>query len=605
MLKILRYLKPVEWFFCVISTIFIVFQVYLNLRLPEYMNKITEMINFPSKYEMHDIYVEGFKMLMCALLGAVCSFIISFFAAYVATGLAKTLRSRVFTQVSEFSASDMEEFSTDSLITRTTNDVMQIQMILAMGLVILIQAPIQAVWAICKIGNQSFEWTMLTVAAVALLLFVISILMVFAMPRYRKVQKLIDKLNLVTRENLSGLKVIRAYNAESYERKKFEQANDDITNTNIFVGKFMPLMPATMTLIMNGLSLGIYWIGAYLIKDITVDKTQGMQAMIQSLQDRGAIFANMVVFVSYAVQVVMSFVMLAVIFVNMPRAQVAAKRVLEVINKRPSITDGAGSKPTEQGTVQFDNVSFKYPDAKEAVIENISFEAKQGQTVAFIGKTGSGKSTLVSLIPRFYELTAGQIYVDGVAIDQYKQEDLRNIVGFIPQKAFLFKGTVKSNLTYGTTNHSITNDDIKEALDLAQATPFVDKMEGGIDAPIAQGGSNVSGGQRQRLAMARTLARKPEILIFDDSFSALDYKTDQIIRADLKAKLPNVTKLIVAQRIGTIKDADQIIVLEDGQIVGRGRHDELMQTCEVYQEIAYSQLSKEELADAKAKTEAK
>lgn len=596
MLKMFRYLTKKQWFYFVVSVSFIVFQVYLNLKLPDYMNDITRLINTPGN-EMRDIYHAGGKMLICALLGAVCSVIISFFAASIAAGLAKTLREKIYHKVSDFSLEEMHHFSVDSLITRTTNDITQIQMIMAMGLVVLIQAPITAIWAILKIWDKSWQWTAMTASAVLLLFITIGILVTFAMPKFRKVQGLVDHLNLVTRENLSGLRVIRAYNAEKYEANKFQKVNQEITDTNIFVGKFMPLMPATMNLIMNGLSLGIYWLGAYMINHISMNQSQGMVVLKAHMMDRINMFGDMVVFVSYAIQVVMAFVMLTMIFVNLPRAQVASRRVQEVLNQPLTIQDGEGVSPKAQGTIRFEHVSFAYPDAKEAVIEDINFEVKKGQTVAFIGSTGSGKSTLVNLIPRFYDATKGNVYVDGQNVKDYTQHQLHNIVGYIPQKAFLFKGTIASNLQYGQAKEPVSQEDMVQALDLAQASEFVSKMAEGIQSPISQGGTNVSGGQRQRLAIARTLARQPEILIFDDSFSALDYKTDRILRDQLNQKLTETTKLIVAQRIGTIRDADQIIVLDEGKIVGKGTHQSLMKTCSVYQDIAYSQLSKEELED--------
>lgn len=599
MISALRYLGKKEWMYFSLSTVFILIQVYLNLKLPDYMNNVTKMVNLPGS-TMSDIYQEGAKMLACALLGAACSLVISFFASQVAAGLAKTLRAKVFHQVTQFSTEEMNQFSSDSLITRTTNDINQIQMILAMGLVVIIQAPVTAIWAIAKIQSQSWQWTAMTVGSVALLFLTIAILVIFAMPRYLKIQSMIDHLNTVTRENLSGIRVVRAYNAEEYEAQKFEKANQDIAETNIFVGKFMPLMPATMNLIRNGLTLGIYWVGAYLINEVSMTNLTSPLVMKDHLMQRMDIFGNMVVFVSYAIQVVMSFVMLTMIFVNMPRAQVSAKRVLEVINTKPNLVDGDKTMADvhEQGTVEFSHVTFKYPDAKDAVIEDVSFTAKRGETVAFIGSTGSGKSTLVNLIPRFYDATAGQVKVDGLDVKQYQQKVLHDIVGYIPQKAFLFRGTIEDNMHYGDSGHDLTTEDMEKALTIAQADEFIQKLPEGIQTDIAQGGSNVSGGQRQRLAIARTLARKPEILIFDDSFSALDYKTDRILRKALDDQLAQTTKLIVAQRIGTIREADKIIVLDKGQVAGMGTHAELMQTCEVYQDIAYSQLSKEELENA-------
>ena len=487
---------------------------------------------------------------------------------------------------------EINHFSTASLITRSSNDVTQIQMAMSLGMQVLIKAPIMAIWAISKIVDKSWEWTLSTAGAVVVLLLIISVVVIFALPKFKVIQNLTDNLNRVTRENLTGLRVIRAYNAENFEEEKFETANHKLMNTNLFINRIMAIMGPGMTLIMSGLSLSIYWIGAYLINDVQLVS----QA---SVLDRVDIFSDMVVFSSYAIQVVISFMMLTIVFIIVPRAAVSAGRILEVLNTKETIKDGTltQSAQDQKGTVVFDNVSFQYPDASEAILENISFTANKGETVAFIGSTGSGKSTLVNLIPRFFDVTGGQIKINGHDIKEYTQKYLHSLVGFVPQKAFLFSGTVRSNVSYGDAGQEVTEDDMKKAIEIAQSSDFVEKMEDGYDASIAQSGSNVSGGQRQRLAISRAISRKPEILVFDDSFSALDYKTDRVLRAALNKELKDTTKLIVAQRIGTIRDADKIIVLDEGKIVGIGTHQELMQTCEVYQDIAYSQLSKEELAD--------
>ena len=590
MLKILKYLKRKEWLMILCSVIFIVAQVYLDLELPEYMSKITELIQIPGS-KMEDIFKNGGFMMLCALGSLLASFVTVFFVSKVAAGLSRTVRKEVFTKVEGFSMEEINHFSTASLITRSSNDVTQIQMAMSLGLQVLIKAPIMAVWAITKIMDKSWEWTLSTAGAVGVLLLIISIVVIFALPKFKIIQNLTDNLNRVTRENLTGLRVIRAYNAEAFEEEKFGEANNKLTKTNLFITRIMAIMGPGMSLIMSGLSLAIYWIGAYLINDVQLVNQS-------SALERISLFSDMVVFSSYAVQVVMSFMMLTIVFIIVPRAAVSAGRILEVLNTKETIKDGnlTQSDSDQKGTIVFDNVTFQYPDATEAILENISFTANKGETVAFIGSTGSGKSTLVNLVPRFFDVTSGAIKINGHDIKEYTQKHLHSLVGFVPQKAFLFSGTVRSNVSYGDAGHEVTDTDMKKAIEIAQSSDFVEKMEGGYDASIAQSGSNVSGGQRQRLAISRAISRKPEILVFDDSFSALDYKTDRILRAALNTELADTTKLIVAQRIGTIRDADKIIVLEEGKIVGIGTHQELMQTCEVYQDIAYSQLSKEELA---------
>ncbi|WP_407389625.1 ABC transporter ATP-binding protein [Carnobacterium jeotgali] len=590
MIKILKYLKPKEWLMILCSIIFIVVQVYLDLELPEYMSKITQLIQIPGS-EMKEIFENGGYMMLCALGSLMASFITVFFVSRIAAGLSRTIRSEVFTKVEGFSMEEINHFSTSSLITRSSNDVTQIQLAMSIGMQVLIKAPIMAIWAITKIVDKSWEWTLSTAGAVVVLLLIISVIILFALPKFKVIQTLTDNINRVTRENLTGLRVIRAYNAEKFEEEKFETANHKLMSTNLFINRIMAIMGPGMTLIMSGLSLSIYWIGAYLINDVQLTG----QA---SVLNRVDIFSDMVVFSSYAIQVVIAFMMLTMVFIILPRAAVSAGRILEVLNTKETIKDGTltQSDQNQKGTIVFDNVTFQYPDASEAVLENISFTANKGETVAFIGSTGSGKSTLVNLIPRFFDVTNGQIKVNGHDIREYTQKYLHSLIGFVPQKAFLFSGTVRSNVSYGDAGQEVTEADMKKAIEIAQSSEFVEKMENGYDASIAQAGSNVSGGQRQRLAISRAISRKPEILVFDDSFSALDYKTDRVLRAALNTELKDTTKLIVAQRIGTIRDADKIIVLDEGKIVGIGTHQELMQTCEVYQDIAYSQLSKEELA---------
>jgi ATP-binding cassette subfamily B protein len=584
MLKILKYFKLKEWLLVLISVVFIVLQVYLDLKIPDYMAEITIFVQTPGS-TVGQIWQTGVYMLLCALGSLVSSVIVGFLAARVAATLSRRLRSLQFERVESFSMEEIGKFSTASLITRSTNDITQVQLIVAMGLQIMIKAPIMAVWAITKIAGKSWQWTEATGIAVAFLLVMISVLVLIALPKFRKIQALTDNLNRVTRENLTGLRVVRAYNAEDYEEAKFDKANTELTNTNLFTTRMMAIMMPGMTLIMSGLTLSIYWIGTYLIAEA-------------GMMDRVVIFSNMIVFSAYAMQVVMAFMLLTIIFIMLPRASVAARRINEVIDTSPSITDGklADIPDSITGEVEFRNVGFKYPGAAEYVLKDISFKADKGETVAFIGSTGSGKSTLINLVPRFYDTTEGEVLIDGINVKDYTLKELRNKLGYVPQKAVLFSGTVKSNVAYGDNGkEEPVLSDIQKALDIAQGSEFVEKMEGQYDAAISQGGINVSGGQKQRLAIARAINRKPEIYIFDDSFSALDYKTDRKLRSALKKETSDTTSLIVAARIGTIMDADKIIVLEQGEVVGIGTHKELMKSCPVYQEIAYSQLSREEL----------
>ncbi len=582
MFKLLSKLGKRELCYALICVVFISINVYLELKIPDYMSEITILVQTKGS-TMASILKEGGYMVLCAFGSLIASFVVGFFAANVAAYFGKIMRYSIFAKVGEFGTEEIKEFSTSSLITRTTNDVTQVQMLIAMGLQAMIKAPIMATWAIIKISGKNFAWSMVTFLAVVILLITIIILMVLVFPKFKLVQKLTDNLNRITRENLTGIRVIRAFNAENYQRKKFETANEKLKNLQLFNQKTLGILSPVMSLVMSGLSLSIYFIGAILIEKA-------------NMLDKITLFGDMVVFSSYAMQVLMSFMMLIMIFIIYPRASVSAKRILEVLETDAHIKDGTVEKGSEVGTVEFKNVSFKYPDAEEYMLHNISFKAEKGETVAFIGSTGSGKSTLINLIPRFYDATEGEVLVDGVNVKDYKIESLNNVLGYIPQKAVIFRGTVKSNVSYGNTDKEKPNlKKIKEAVKVAQGEEFVSKMDGTYDAAIAQSGTNISGGQKQRLAIARAIARDPEIYIFDDSFSALDYKTDFTLRKELKKYTKDATNLIVAQRIGTIKDADKILVLNDGKLVGMGTHQELLKNCQVYKEIALSQLSESEL----------
>lgn len=586
MLRIFKNFRKQEVVLALFSVVFVVAQVWLELKLPDYMREITSLITTQDS-AMHDILIAGGKMLLCAFGSLLVTVLVAVCASRIASNFSAIVRGKLFDKVQSFSMEEIGRFSTASLITRSTNDVTQVQMLIVMGLSIMLRAPIMAVMAILKILDKSWQWTLSTGVAVVVLLIVVIICVSLCMPKFKRLQSLTDDINQVTRENLTGLNVVRAYNAEAYQEEKFEKVNKDLTDTHWFTSKTMAFMMPTIMMIMNGLSLAIYWIGAVLINDA------------QDMQEKFTLFSDMVVFSSYAMQVVMSFMMLVMIFIMLPRASVAAKRILEVLDTEPSIEDGTRDTfpVMKDGEVEFKDVSFKYPDAEEYVLEHISFSAKKGETIAFIGATGCGKSTAINLIPRFYDATEGEVFVDGVNVKEYTQEALHNKIGYVSQKAILFSGTIADNVAYGENGKApATQDDIAMAVKVAQASEFVEKKDQGYDGYVAQGGSNFSGGQKQRLSIARAIARQPEILIFDDSFSALDYKTDRILREALRKECKDATKIIVAQRIGTIRDADKIIVLDDGQIAGMGTHDELMKNCEVYQEIAYSQLSKEELA---------
>ncbi len=584
MITVLKRLKAREWLLVCISLVFIVAQVWLDLKLPDYMSEITRLTQTPGS-EMIDIWRSGGMMLLCALGSLVSAIIVGFFAARIAASFSRDLRSDMFAKVDSFSTAEIGKFSTASLITRSTNDITQVQMLITMGLQLVIKAPIMAVWAVTKIAGKGLEWTAATGVVLLAMMVMIAVVMVFVFPKFRKMQILTDNINRVTRENLTGLRVVRAYNAESYQEEKFEKANAELTATQLYTSRAMAIMLPVISTMMSGLSLAIYWIGAILI-----DKA--------GVTEKLTLFSNMVVFSSYAMQVIMSFMLIVMVFIMLPRASVAAKRINEVLDTELSIKYGTVTqgKPGLMGEVEFRHVGFKYPGAADYVLHDVSFTAKKGETIAFIGSTGSGKSTLINLMPRFYDVTEGEILIDGVNIKDYSEETLHSKIGYVPQKAVMFKGTVGSNVNFGDNASQNQLDDIKRAISIAQGTDFVEQMDGQYDGEIAQGGTNVSGGQKQRLAIARAICRKPEIYIFDDSFSALDYKTDRILRTALKQETAGVTSFIVAQRIGTIMDADQIIVLDEGKVVGKGTHQELLKTCEVYREIALSQLSEEELA---------
>lgn len=599
MLRIMKYLSKAEIGQMLIALVTIVGQVYFDLKLPDYMSDITTLVETPGSH-MKDIWIAGGKMLLISLGSAACAIITGYIAARVAASFTQRLRSLEFRKVESFGPAEMSKFSTASLITRSTNDVTQVQMFITMGLQLIVKSPIMAVWAVCKIAGEGFEWTLATGIAVVILLAAIVIMMAMVMPKFKAMQALTDNINLVARENLTGLRVVRAYNAEDYQEAKFTKANKDLTDTQLFTNRVMAFMMPLMNTIMNGLMLAVYWIGTYLID-------------AAGLKDKLTVFSNMVVFSNYSVQVIMSFLLMSMVFVLWPRADVSAQRIMEVLDTEPIVENGTKTaadvaKTGQRGTVEFRNVSFTYPDSREAMLEGINFTAEQGQTVAFIGSTGSGKSSLINLVPRFYDTSQGQVLVDGVDVRDYDLKALRDKIGYVPQQSVLFKGTVASNVSYGdqpgdpaevemadTSTPAEQLNRVKAAADVAQASEFVARMDGGYSAAIAQGGSNVSGGQKQRLSIARAVYRHPEILIFDDSFSALDFKTDREVRDALAREAKDSTKLIVAQRIGTIMNADRIVVLDDGKVVGQGTHKELLDNCDVYRQIAESQLSQSEL----------
>ena len=586
MFKLFKNLSIKDLVFVVLSLILVVLQVWLELKIPDYMSAITTLIQKDGN-NIGDILLQGGYMLGCAFGSLIAAVFVGYFASIIAANSSLVLRSKIFRKVEEFSTQEIKKFSTSSLITRTTNDVTQIEMFISMGLQMIFRAPIMAIWAISKIINKSIEWSMLTGAGVIILLAVITTLMIIVMPRFEIVQKLIDKINGVTRENLTGIRVIRAFNAEDYQKNRFDDVNNDLTKNQMFNQKCFAILNPVMNIVMHFLTLGIYFIGAYLISNAIIS-------------GKITLFSNMIVFSSYGMQVIMAFLMLAMIFMIWPRASVSARRINEVLDEEVAIKDGNLNtyKTKETGTVEFKNVSFKYPDADEYLLNNISFKVNKGETIAFIGSTGSGKSTLINLVPRFYDVTDGEVLVDGINVKDYTLEALHNKLGYVPQKAVMFTGTVSSNVSYGESLKEITKDKIKDAIKVAQGEEFVLKMPKSYESHIARGGTNISGGQKQRLAIARAIARDPEIYIFDDSFSALDYKTDLVLRKELKNYTKDATSMIVAQRIGTIINADKIVVLDKGECVGIGTHKELLKKCKVYKEIALSQLSKEELENA-------
>lgn len=584
MFKLLKNLGKREWSLAIVAFTLIITQVWLDLKLPDYMSQITVLVQTEGS-QMIDILKNGGYMLLCALGSLFAAVLTGYLTSTISSKFSMKVRKKIFDKVENLAMQEVKGFSISSLITRTTNDITHIQMFVAMGLQMMIKAPITAIWAVTKILNKNWQWSAVTGAAVVILLGVIGTLMAIVLPKFKIVQRLIDKLNGVTRENLTGIRVVRAFNAEQYQEDKFEEVNNRLTNQQLFNQKTFAIMQPVMYMIMYGVTLAIYFIGAYLIRDA-------------QMVDKLVLFGDMVVFSSYAMQAIMSFLMLAMIFMMLPRAQVSASRINEVLDTDITVKDGTLNKDItdERGTAEFKNVYFKYPDADEYLLENISFKANKGETVAFIGSTGSGKSTLINLVPRFYDATEGEVLVDGVNVKEYKQEFLYNKIGYVPQKAVIFNGSINFNVSYGENGKGeATQEDIREAVRVAQGKDFIEKMENGYDTEIASGGTDVSGGQKQRIAIARAIARKPEIYIFDDSFSALDYKTDSVLRKELKNYTKDATNLIVAQRIGTIMNADKIIVLDEGKIAGMGTHKELLKTCEVYRQIALSQLSKEEL----------
>ena len=587
MIKVFKQFNKKDWALVFVVAILIVFQVWLDLKLPDYMSEITRILQSEG-YIIKDILVQGGYMLLCAFGSLGSAVIVGYITSFISADFSMNLRRRIFKKVEDFGMPEIKKFETSSLITRTTNDVTQLEMLVAMGMQLIIKAPVMCIWAITKIINKNIEWSLLVLAGVALLLVTIGILLKIVYPRFEKVQKLIDGVNGVTRESVTGIRVVRAFNAEEYQENRFDKVNNDLTNMQLFNQKCFAILDPVMNIVMHFLTLGIYFIGAYLID-------------AAHMVDKITLFSNMVVFSSYGMQVIMSFLMLAMIFMILPRASVSAKRINEVLDEELSLKDGTldGNEALEVGTVEFKNVSFKYPDASEYVLKDISFKVNKGETVAFIGSTGSGKSTLINLIPRFYDATEGEVLIDGINIRDYKLKELHNKIGYVPQKAVMFMGSVKSNVGYGSVNGTKpTLGKIKEAIDVAQASSFIKEMDGEYEAHIAQGGTNVSGGQKQRLSIARAIARDPEIYIFDDSFSALDFKTDATLRRALKEYTKDATSIIVAQRVGTIINADKIVVLNEGECVGIGTHKELLKSCKVYQEIVLSQLSKEELENA-------
>ena len=584
MIKLLKNMRPKEIIMSIICVIFVLGQIYFDLSLPDYMTELTTLLKTPNT-DVSALMNVGLKMILCTLCSAVLAISCGFLSSKVASGFSYELRRRLFHNVIDLSKQDMQNFSIPSLITRTTNDITQIQMIVSMGLQMIIKAPVMAIWAVIKILNKSWELSVVTLGFVVVICISVFLIMSTCLPRFRKVQKLTDKINKVTRENLTGISVVHAFNAEEYQNEKFEKANKEMNDLQLKNQKLFALMQPMMSLSMNGLSLVIYWLGAILINNIA----------IENVADRLTMFSNVIVFSTYATYVVMSFMMLVMIFMMLPQAQVSAERINEVLSTKTSIKEGLLTEGNKVGTVEFKNVNFRYPNSKEDELENINFKIEQGQTLAIIGATGSGKTTLISLISRFYDATSGEVLIDGENVKNYTFDSLYNKIGYVTQKAMLFSGTIEDNVFFGESNQDKNEDNLANALEISQAKEFVDKLDDKENYKIAQLGRNVSGGQKQRISIARAIARKPEILIFDDSFSALDYKTDAKLREELNTKEKDTTKIIVAQRISTIRHADKIVVLDNGKMVGYDTHDNLMKNCSVYQEIAYSQLSKEEL----------
>ncbi|MGX8679655.1 MAG: ABC transporter ATP-binding protein [Sphaerochaetaceae bacterium] len=584
MIKLLKKMKGREWLMAIICTLLVLAQIYFDLKLPDYMSDLTVLIETQGS-QISDVLTTGVKMLLCALISAAFAIGCGFLASKTAAGLSYTIRDEVFARVSGFGQKEMLGFSVPSLINRTTNDITQIQMLVAMGLQLMIKAPVMAVWAIIKIVNKNWTLSVITAGFVAAILAMMAIVIILVVPRFKKVQKLTDQVNLVARENLTGINVVHAFNAEEYQNDKFNKANQNLMNTQLFNQRTFAVMMPFVNFAMNALSLVIMWVGSSIVNDVPAAQ----------IAMRVSTFGNIVVFGTYATYVVMSLMMLVMIFMFLPAAQVSAGRINEVLQTKASVVQGSNNQGgPEKGTVEFRNASFHYPSSDKDVIENISFKVGHGQTAAFIGATGSGKTTLVSLVARFYDATAGTVLVDGQDVKDYTFDALYDRVGYITQKPVLFSASIKDNVLYGESRGEKTAENAEEAIRIAQADEFVQKM-GGLDSAIAQSGSNISGGQKQRISIARAIARKPEILIFDDSFSALDYKTDAALRKELETKLSDTTKLIVAQRIGTVRHADMIIVLDEGKMVGIGTHEELMKDCKVYREIALSQLSAQEL----------
>ena len=585
MFKLLKHMKAKDWLLMLLILAFVVCSVYLTLTLPDYMNKITSLVQTQGTVE--EIWANGRMMLIIALCDLVCTILTGFLTARVAASFAFTLRSEIYTKISGFSMEEISNFSTSSLVTRTTNDVSQVLMLIGMGLQTILRAPIILVWALVKIANTSSQWTVIIIWSSVFVIVLVGSNLLLVTPKFKKIQKLTDDLNRIVRENLTGVRVVRAYNAEEYQENKFDETNIKITKNHLFTGRAMAYMMPGMQFCMSCTSLAVYWLGAFIINGAAPG-------------DRIGLFSNLVVFMAYGIQVIMAFMMMAIIFILLPRAQVSAGRINEVLDTKTRIHDGEFDGATDiTGKVEFRNVSFKYPDAEENVLTGITFTAEPGETVAFIGSTGSGKSTLVNLVPRFYDVTEGSVLVDGVDVREYKQHDLHDKIGYVSQKAILFKGTIASNVDYGEEKEGTASEEkIMDALTIAQGRDIVEKSADGINSEVAQGGSNFSGGQKQRISIARAICSDPEIFIFDDSFSALDYKTDKKLRAELKKATSSATTLVVAQRIGTVKDADKILVLDEGRMVGLGTHEELLENCEVYRQIALSQLSGEELANA-------